>query len=193
MFILVYRRSVELLKEEIRYLRGEFIRHNIGFVDYDYMLEFPKFNAKIEFFTGDIRRISGLRPDYFYTDDTETYYFIRQSANKTNGIQVNYPIDIVNIILRLQKKYEDEKELSDLLEFMDVSKDEFINAVNLYKLKKDINAKFGIEISDDWDTAVGQSARLKIAYNSGYEQGIKYERERTIRILADIKGGIKND
>lgn len=193
MFILVYRRSVELLKEEIRYLRGEFIRHNIGFIDYDYMLEFPKFNAKIEFFTGDIRRMSGLRPDYFYTDDTETYYFIRQSANKTNGIQVNYPIDIVNIILRLQKKYEDEKELSDLLEFMGISKQEFINAVNLYKLKKDINAKLGIGISDDWDTAAWQSAKLERSYKLGYEQGIKDERERTMNILDSIAGGIKND
>lgn len=193
MFILVYRRSEKILKQEIKYLRGEFIRRNIGFIDYDYMLEVPKLNAKIVFFTGDPRRTAGIIPDYFDTDDTHAYYIIRQSADKVNGIQVNSVSDIVNIILRLQKKYDEEKELTDFFEFMDISKDEFITAVNLYKLKKDINAKFGIGISDDWDTAFGQSVKLDSAYKLGYGKGTKDERERTIKILDSIAGGIKND
>lgn len=193
MFILVHRRSEKLLKQEIKYLRGEFIRRNIGFIDYDYMLEVSKLNAKIVFFAGDLIRTAGIRPDYFDTDDTEAYYFIRQSAVKVNGIQISNIRDIVNIILRLQKKYEEEKELTDFFEFIGISKQEFMNTVNLYKLKKDINAKFGIEISDDWDTAVGQSVKLDSAYKLGYKQGIKDEREMITKILKNVVGGYIHD
>ena len=71
---------------------------------------------------------------------------------------------------------------------IEVSKQELIEAISLYRLKKEANEKYGCSnISDDWNTATAQSAYLHNAYMRGYQDGINQAYERVEKRLDEMK------
>ena len=71
---------------------------------------------------------------------------------------------------------------------IEVSKQELIEAISLYRLKKEANEKYGCSnISDDWNTATAQSAYLHNAYMRGYQDGMNEAYERFEKRLDEMK------
>ena len=71
---------------------------------------------------------------------------------------------------------------------IEVSKQELIEAISLYRLKKEANEKYGCSnISDDWNTATVQSAYLHNAYMRGYQDGMNKVHERFEKCLDEMK------
>ena len=71
---------------------------------------------------------------------------------------------------------------------IEVSKQEVIEAISLYRLKKEANEKYGYSnISDDWNTATAQSAYLHNAYMRGYQDGMNEAYERVEKRLDEMK------
>lgn len=71
---------------------------------------------------------------------------------------------------------------------IEVSKQELIEAISLYRLKKEANEKYGCSnISDDWSTATAQSAYLHNAYMRGYQDGMNKAYERVEKCLDEMK------
>ena len=71
---------------------------------------------------------------------------------------------------------------------IEVSKQELIEAISLYRLKKEANEKYGCSnISDDWNTAKAQSAYLHNAYMRGYQDGMIKAHERFEKCLDEMK------
>ena len=71
---------------------------------------------------------------------------------------------------------------------IEVSKQEVIEAISLYRLKKEANEKYGCSnISDDWNTATAQSAYLHNAYMRGYQDGMSKAHERFEKCLDEMK------
>ena len=71
---------------------------------------------------------------------------------------------------------------------IEVSKQELIEAISFYRLKKEANEKYGCSnISDDWNTATAQSAYLHNAYMRGYQDGTNKAHERFEKCLDEIK------
>lgn len=56
---------------------------------------------------------------------------------------------------------------------MEISKEELSMAIALIRRQKEAIEKFGVPISDDWNTAVQQSAALQRAYDSGFRDGVE--------------------
>ena len=81
--------------------------------------------------------------------------------------------------------------LSDFIQdtmHIKVSKQELIEAISLYRLKKEANEKYGCSnISDDWNTATAQSTYLHNAYMRGYQDGMNKAHERFEKCLDEIK------
>lgn len=73
---------------------------------------------------------------------------------------------------------------------IEVSKQELIEAISLYRLKKEANEKYGCSnISDDWNTATAQSTYLHNAYMRGYQDGMNKAHERFEKCLDEMKEG----
>ena len=71
---------------------------------------------------------------------------------------------------------------------IEVSKQELIEAVSLYRLKKEANEKYGCSnISDDWNTATAQSTYLHNAYMRGYQDGMNEAYKRVEKRLDEMK------
>ena len=71
---------------------------------------------------------------------------------------------------------------------IEVSKQEVIEAISLYRLKKEANEKYGCsDKSDDWNTAKIQSAYLHNAYMRGYQDGMNETHERFEKYLDEMK------
>lgn len=71
---------------------------------------------------------------------------------------------------------------------IEVSKQELIEAISLYRLKKEANEKYGCSnISDNWSTAIAQSAYLHNAYMRGYQDGMNKAHERFEKYLDEMK------
>ena len=81
--------------------------------------------------------------------------------------------------------------LSDFVQdtmHIEVSKQELIEAISLYRLKKEANEKYGCSnISNDWNTATAQSAYLHNAYMRGYQDGMNKAYEKFEKCLDEIK------
>ena len=109
-------------------------------------------------------------------------------------------MDNINTILREIGMQVQETEdtfmlnrLSDLVEdtmHIEVFKQELIEAISLYRLKKEANEKYGCSnISDDWNTAAAQSTYLHNAYMRGYQDGMNKAHERFEKCLDEMKEG----
>ena len=73
---------------------------------------------------------------------------------------------------------------------IEVSKQELIEAISLYRLKKEASKKYGCgNISDDWSTAIAQSAYLHNAYMRGYQDGMSKAHEKFEKCLDEMKEG----
>ena len=71
---------------------------------------------------------------------------------------------------------------------IEISKQELIEAISLYRLKKEANEKYGCSnISDDWNTATAQSTYLHNAYMRGYQDGINETHEKFEKCLDEMK------
>ena len=71
---------------------------------------------------------------------------------------------------------------------IEVSKQELIEAISLYRLKKEANEKYGCSnISDDWNTATAQSTYLHNAYMRGHQDGMNEAYERVEKRLDEMK------
>ena len=71
---------------------------------------------------------------------------------------------------------------------IEVSKQELVEAISLYRLKKEANEKYGCsDISDDWNTAIAQSAYLHNAYMRGHQDGMNEAYERVEKRLDEMK------
>lgn len=106
--------------------------------------------------------------------------------------------DITNTIVRevcMQvQETEDTFIFSRLSDFVkdtmhiEVSKQELIEAISLYRLKKEANEKYGCSnISDNWNIATAQSAYLHNAYMRGYQDGMNEAYERVEKCLDEMK------
>ena len=71
---------------------------------------------------------------------------------------------------------------------IEVFKQELIEAISLYRLKKEANKKYGCgNISDHWSTAIAQSAYLHNAYMRGYQDGMNIAHEKFEKYLDEMK------
>lgn len=71
---------------------------------------------------------------------------------------------------------------------IEISKQELIEAISLYRLKKEANEKYGCSnISDDWNTATAQSTYLHNAYMRGYQDGMNEAYKRVEKRLDEMK------
>ena len=71
---------------------------------------------------------------------------------------------------------------------IEVSKQELIEAISLYRLKKEANEKYGCSnISDDWNTATAQSTYLHNAYMRGHQDGMNEAHEKFEKYLDEMK------
>ena len=71
---------------------------------------------------------------------------------------------------------------------IEISKQELIEAISLYRLKKEANEKYGCSnISDDWNTATAQLTYLHNAYMRGYQDGINETHEKFEKCLDEMK------
>ena len=71
---------------------------------------------------------------------------------------------------------------------IEISKQELVEAISLYRLKKEANEKYGCSnISDDWNTATAQSTYLHNAYMRGYQDGINETHEKFEKCLDEMK------
>ena len=71
---------------------------------------------------------------------------------------------------------------------IEISKQELVEAISLYRLKKEVNEKYGCNnISDDWNTATAQLTYLHNAYMRGYQDGINETHEKFEKCLDEMK------
>lgn len=54
---------------------------------------------------------------------------------------------------------------------MEITKEELIRAISLIRLQREASIKFGVMISNDWNTAKEQCDGLTKAYLHGYDDG----------------------
>ena len=66
---------------------------------------------------------------------------------------------------------------------MEISKEELVQAIRLIRLQREVLEKYRAIISNDWNTAVQQSAALADAYNRGYSDATKQTLEKVHNYL----------
>ena len=105
--------------------------------------------------------------------------------------------DIYTIVREIGMQVQETEDafifsrLSDFVKdtmHIEVSKQELIEAISLYRLKKEANEKYGCSnISDDWNTATTQSTYLHNAYMRGYQDGMNKAHEKFEKCLDEMK------
>lgn len=68
---------------------------------------------------------------------------------------------------------------------MVISKEELVRAISLIRLQREASERYGSMISNDWNTATRQMSELRSAYNRGFEDGSKKERDKIKEFLDD--------
>lgn len=56
---------------------------------------------------------------------------------------------------------------------MEISKEELVRAIQLIRMQRESIEKYGVQISNEWDTATAQSMALAESYKRGYADGKK--------------------
>ena len=72
---------------------------------------------------------------------------------------------------------------------IEISKEELIRAVQLVQMQKEAINKYGVQISNEWNTAAAQSAALEKAYIRGFTDGKMEMRERILSYINGNSGG----
>jgi len=67
----------------------------------------------------------------------------------------------------------------------EISKKELVDAISLLRLRKMATEKYGSSLDYDLTKATDITRELNEAYNRGFMDGVRKERERTIRILEE--------
>lgn len=65
------------------------------------------------------------------------------------------------------------KPFIDSITTMEISKVELVRAIHLVRMQREASERFGVLISNDWDTATAQMHDLNKAFNKGFEAGSK--------------------
>lgn len=77
------------------------------------------------------------------------------------------------------------KPFVDSVTTMEISKEEIVRAIHLIRLQREASKKFGVSISNDWNTATSQMHDLNEAYMRGFYYGIEKERNKIKNILEE--------
>lgn len=78
------------------------------------------------------------------------------------------------------------KPFVDSVTTMEISKEELVRAVQLVRLQKEASEKFGVSISNDWNTATSQMRDLNEAYMRGVRYGVAKVENKIENILKEL-------
>lgn len=79
------------------------------------------------------------------------------------------------------------KPFIDSITTMEISKKELVRAIYLVRMQREASERFGVLISNDWDTAKSQMHDLNEAYMRGFKSGVEKERNKVKELLGEIE------